>query len=161
MLPEVDVDRMTVLDRRIDKLTSQINNSFRVRPNHDPIYVDVADHIARLAAKQHQVVFGRRGSRKSCLMVHYHRVCARPDNVLSVYIDADEIKSLSLSTFSWVLRSARQLVHKPGRQARLVRIVVPAGASPRPPNASRLIPETPAKLAQPHSGHRQPEARQE
>ena len=85
---------MALDDSRINKLTSLIKDSFRVRPNHDPIYVDTGNHIGRLASGQHQVVFGRRGSGKSCLLVHYHRARAKSDNVLSIYIDADEVKTL-------------------------------------------------------------------
>lgn len=71
---------MPLDDARIDKLTSRIKDSFRVRPNQDPIYVDIDDHLARMSAKQHQVVFGRRGSGKSCLLVHYHRTVAKPSH---------------------------------------------------------------------------------
>jgi hypothetical protein len=81
-------------DNRINKLTGLIKDSFRVRPNQDPIYVDIGDHLSRLAAKQHQVIFGRRGSGKSCLLVHYHRTRARDPGVLTIYIEADEVKML-------------------------------------------------------------------
>src|SRR3990172_5468361 len=61
-----------------------------------PIYMDVGGHLARLAAKQHQVIFGRRGSGKSCLLVHYHRLVSRKAEpaALSIYIEADEVKTL-------------------------------------------------------------------
>lgn len=85
---------MSLEDNKIDKLVDHIKNSFRVRPNHDPDYVDIGGHLGRLRAKQHQIIFGRRGSGKSCLLVHYHRSVARKDGVLSIYIEADVIKSL-------------------------------------------------------------------
>jgi hypothetical protein len=88
-------NRLPLDDPEVKKLTNHIKNSFRVERNHDPIYVDVADHIDRLRAQQHQIIFGRRGSGKSCLLVHYHRAIARTDNVLSIYISADEIKTLT------------------------------------------------------------------
>jgi hypothetical protein len=81
-------------DERIDSLISLIRDSFRVRPNQDPIYVDVAGNLERVVGRQHQVVFGRRGSGKSCLLVHFHRQVAAPAGILSVYIDSDEIKRL-------------------------------------------------------------------
>ena len=85
---------MLLDDNRINKLTGLIKDSFRVRPNQDPIYVDIGDHLSRLSAKQHQVIFGRRGSGKSCLLVHYNRTRAQEEGVLTVYIDADELKRL-------------------------------------------------------------------
>ena len=85
---------MPLDDPRIDKLTSLIKDSFRVRPNQDPIYVDIGNHLGRLEAKQHQVIFGRRGSGKSCLFVHYHRTRSKDEGVLTVYIEADEVKML-------------------------------------------------------------------
>lgn len=81
-------------DERIDKLTDLIKDSFRVRPNEDPVYVDVSGNLKRIRARQHQVIFGRRGSGKSCLLVHYHRRIAKKDKTLSVYIDSDELKRL-------------------------------------------------------------------
>jgi energy-coupling factor transporter ATP-binding protein EcfA2 len=71
-----------------------IKDSFRVRPNHDPVYVDVGGNLPRMTAKQHQVIFGRRGSGKSCLLVHFHRAIAPEHKIKSIYIDADEIKRL-------------------------------------------------------------------
>lgn len=75
-------------------LENLISNSFRVHENHDPVYVDVSGHLNRLASKQHQIIFGRRGSGKSCLLVHYHRKWAPNNGVLTVYLNADEIKLL-------------------------------------------------------------------
>ncbi|MCD6726998.1 MAG: hypothetical protein LT070_07130 [Solirubrobacteraceae bacterium] len=81
-------------DRRIEELITLIKDSFRVRPNHDPLYIDLANNLDRVAAPQHQVVFGRRGSGKSCLLVHFHRKIAIKKRILSLYIDSDEIKRL-------------------------------------------------------------------
>jgi hypothetical protein len=84
---------MSLQDEKLDKLMSLIKDSFRVREDHDPIYVDLGGHLERIAADQHQVIFGRRGSGKSCLLVHYHRR-ARPKTTLSIYVSADEVKRL-------------------------------------------------------------------
>lgn len=91
---DLAMPQIALTDERIERLLSLIGDSFRVRPNQDPVYVDVGGHLARVAAKQHQVIFGRRGSGKSCLLVHFHRQ-APGRRVLSLYIDADEIKRLS------------------------------------------------------------------
>jgi hypothetical protein len=80
-------------DESLDRLISLIKDSFRVREDHDPIYVDLGGHLDRIASDQHQVIFGRRGSGKSCLLVHYHR-SARPAMTLSIYVSADEVKRL-------------------------------------------------------------------
>jgi energy-coupling factor transporter ATP-binding protein EcfA2 len=81
-------------DGKIDGLTGLIKDSFRVRPNQNPVYVDVSGNLDRVSAPQHQIVFGRRGSGKSCLLVHFHRVIAPKKGILTVYIDADELKRL-------------------------------------------------------------------
>lgn len=82
-------------DPNLDSLVNLIRDSFRVRPNQDPIYVDVGGHLSRVAAPQHQVIYGRRGSGKSCLLVHFHRRVANQTGAFSIYIDCDEIKRLS------------------------------------------------------------------
>ncbi len=82
-------------DPHLDGLVNLIRDSFRVRPNHDPVYVDVGGNLNRIAAPQHQVIYGRRGSGKSCLLVHFHRRAARDAGIFSIYIDCDEIKRLS------------------------------------------------------------------
>src|SRR5688500_11205953 len=84
---------MPLQDGNLDRLLALIKDSFRVREDHDPIYVDLGGHLQRVASDQHQVVYGRRGSGKSCLLVHYHRA-ARPKSTLSIYVSADEIKRL-------------------------------------------------------------------
>ena len=81
-------------DERLDRLISLIQDSFRVGPNEDPIYVELANNLERVRSDQHQVVLGRRGSGKSCLLVHFHRSIAQADNTLSIYIDCYEIKRL-------------------------------------------------------------------
>lgn len=81
-------------DKTVKDLKNLIKDSFRVRPNHDPIYIDVADHLERLQAKQHQIIFGRRGSGKSCLLVHFKNNESKKKESLSIYIETDEIKRL-------------------------------------------------------------------
>ena len=81
-------------DSKVKDLKNLIKDSFRVRPNHDPIYIDVADHLDRLKAKQHQIIFGRRGSGKSCLLVYFKNNQNKKKRSLSIYIETDEIKRL-------------------------------------------------------------------
>ena len=88
------MEEVGLADERIDSLTGLIKDSFRVRPNQDPVYVDVSGNLDRISAAQHQIVFGRRGSGKSCLLVHFHRTIAPEKDILTVYIDSDELKRL-------------------------------------------------------------------
>lgn len=85
--------KIELTDKRIDKLIALIKDSFRTRPNHDPVYVDIGGNLERVKASQHQVIFGRRGSGKTCLLVHFANR-STDANILTVYIDADEIKRL-------------------------------------------------------------------
>ena len=81
-------------DPRLRELQKLIRRSFRVRENQTPIYVDVADNLDRIALDQHQIVFGRRGSGKSCLLIYFRRKVAPRDQLHTVYISADTIKTL-------------------------------------------------------------------
>ena len=81
-------------DKRVDRLKRIIKDSFRIRPNHNPKYIDVEGHLDRLGSKQQQVIFGRRGSGKSCLLVHYKNDIGKSSKILSIYISTDEIKRL-------------------------------------------------------------------
>ena len=90
----MDSNSRALEDPRLDDLVDFIRNSFRVRPNHDPVYVDVGGNLNRVSAPQHQVIYGRRGSGKSCLLVHFHRRVAPDAGIHSIYIDCDEIKKL-------------------------------------------------------------------
>jgi hypothetical protein len=81
-------------DPRFKKLQELIRRSFRVRENRTPVYVDVADHLDRVALDQHQIIFGRRGSGKSCLLIYYRRAVAPRSKVHTSYINADTIKTL-------------------------------------------------------------------
>lgn len=75
-------------------LQNLIRDSFRVRENHDPVYVDIGSNLVRFASTQHQVLFGRRGSGKSCLLVHFLRSGDRDKEVHAIYVGVDEIKRL-------------------------------------------------------------------
>jgi hypothetical protein len=75
-------------------LVNLIRDSFRVRENHTPVYVEVGNNITRLSGKQHQVIFGRRGSGKSCLLVHFAAECKKSRTDHAIYIGIDEIKRL-------------------------------------------------------------------
>jgi len=81
-------------DPKVKQLRNLIKDTFRVRPNQDPIYIDIADHLDRLKSKQHQIIYGRRGSGKSCLLVHYKNSESKNKKSLIVYIETDEIKKL-------------------------------------------------------------------
>src|SRR6266850_1447750 len=85
---------MTLNSQQCRKLTNLIKDSFRVRKNQQPLYVNVGTNLERIRAAQHQVVFGRRGSGKSCLLVHYLNI-AKADDVFPIYILADEYKRLT------------------------------------------------------------------
>lgn len=82
-------------DPEVARLTNLIKDSFRIRPNHKPSYVDISGHLTRFSSYQHQVVFGRRGSGKSCLFVHFINDTNTNNGVLPVYIEGDEFKRLT------------------------------------------------------------------
>ncbi len=81
-------------DKKVKALQTLIRNSFRIRPNHNPKYIDVEGHLDRLGSKQQQVIFGRRGSGKSCLLVHYKNNVGKNHKILSIYVSTDDIKRL-------------------------------------------------------------------
>ena len=81
-------------DKKVKKLQTLIRDSFRIRLNHNPKYIDVEGHLDRLGSKQQQVIFGRRGSGKSCLLVHYKNDVGKKHEILSIYVSTDEIKRL-------------------------------------------------------------------
>ena len=76
------------------ELEALIRRSFRVRENHMPVYVDVADNLARVGLDQHQVLFGRRGSGKSSVLMFYRHAVAPKKKVLTIYINGDTVKTL-------------------------------------------------------------------
>ncbi|WP_447018231.1 hypothetical protein [Shewanella algae] len=80
--------------QEIDSLRELILNSFRVRENQDPVYVDIGGNLGRISAPQQQIIFGRRGSGKSCLFVHYLQE-HKGDVVPPIYVLADEFKRLT------------------------------------------------------------------
>jgi hypothetical protein len=87
--------QQALTDPRVSSLRALINESFRVRYNHDPLYVDVGSHLARVRSKQHQIIFGRRGSGKSCLLVHFMKEAEKSGDIRTIYILADEYKRLT------------------------------------------------------------------
>lgn len=86
---------MSLTDPRVSKLRSLISESFRVRRNHSPLYVDVGENLHRVRARQHQVIFGRRGSGKSCLLIHFLNEAEKKGDIRPVYILVDEFKRLT------------------------------------------------------------------
>lgn len=87
-------DDRLIDDPKLRKLEALIRKSFRVRDNRTPVYVDVAGHLDRIGLDQHQIVFGRRGSGKSCLLIYFRREVASKHKVHSIYILGDTIKTL-------------------------------------------------------------------
>lgn len=81
-------------DPRVGQLRSLISESFRIRRNHKPIYVDIGSNLGRVRSKQHQVIFGRRGSGKSCLVIHFLNIIKSEGRTESTYILMDEYKKL-------------------------------------------------------------------
>lgn len=81
-------------DPKFEQLETLIRRSFRVRDNQTPIYVDVAQHLERISLDQHQVVFGRRGSGKSCLLIFFRHEVAPKRGIHTIYILGDTIKTL-------------------------------------------------------------------
>jgi hypothetical protein len=79
----------------VSRLTNLVKDSFRIRPNHNPAYVDVSDHLSRFRSCQHQIVFGRRGSGKSCLFVHFLHDKEANNGILPIYVEGDEFKRLA------------------------------------------------------------------
>lgn len=115
---------------KLTDLETLIRRSFRVRENRTPVYVDVFDNLNRVGLDQHQIVFGRRGSGKSCLLVYFRRVIARKSRVHTIYINGDTIKTLDypdvlirllLAAFQGlparhrVRRAARRLFRRPSQ----------------------------------------------
>lgn len=81
-------------DDNYKRLQTLIRRSFRVRENRTPVYVNVAENLERITLDQHQIVFGRRGSGKSCLLIFFRREVAPEQNVHTMYILGDTIKTL-------------------------------------------------------------------
>jgi hypothetical protein len=75
-------------------LVNLIRDSFRVRENQNPVYVEIGDSFRRLSSTQHQAIFGRRGSGKSCLFVHFLRTCEDGGPHDALYVGVDSIKKL-------------------------------------------------------------------
>lgn len=98
-MSEEDTGRSGGAARRLEdggftRLETLIRRSFRVRANKTPIFIDVAGNLERIALDQHQIVFGRRGSGKSCLLIYFLRQVAPDRRIHTVYMDADTIKTL-------------------------------------------------------------------
>ena len=116
-------------DDALSDLLTLIRDSFRVRVNHEPAYVDVAGHLARVRSSQHQIIFGRRGSGKSCLLVHFHRNAETLYGAHSIYLDADEIKQLRYPDL--LIRLLLSVFrHLPGAERRLVQRLLRRPATP-------------------------------
>ena len=91
----IQMENKVLASAEVSRLTNLIKDSFRIRPNHNPAYVDVADHLTRFRSGQHQIVFGRRGSGKSCLFVHFLHDKEENNGILPIYVEGDELKRLT------------------------------------------------------------------
>ena len=78
----------------VTALSNLILDNFRIRENHIPTYVDVGGNLARFSSAQHQVLFGRRGSGKSSLLVHSLQQAKLDKEFFATYIGSDETKRL-------------------------------------------------------------------
>lgn len=85
---------MPIDDEGLTAVTSLVRDSFRVHEDDDIVYVDIQGRLNRVASAQHQVIFGRRGSGKSSLLVSLHQQ-APELGLLSIYLNADRYKKLS------------------------------------------------------------------
>ncbi len=83
-----------LISQDVRTLQNLIRDSFRIRENQNPVYVDLGGNLQRFSSAQHQVLFGRRGSGKSCLQVHFLRQAESNGDPLAIYIGVDEIKRL-------------------------------------------------------------------
>lgn len=121
-------------------LKNLIRDSFRVRENQDPVYVDLGGNLQRFSSAQHQVLFGRRGSGKSCLQVHFLRQTERDKDALAIYVGVDEIKRLGFPDV--LIRVLLEIFRKlPGANGRLFGLV--------PTSQSRILKELRALLDEP------------
>jgi hypothetical protein len=85
---------MPLNSTEVKELVHLIRDSFRIRANHDPLFVEIGDSLKRISSTQHQVVFGRRGSGKSCLLVHVLRQCEDGGANEALYVGMDSLKRL-------------------------------------------------------------------
>lgn len=85
---------MTLDSPNVKELVHLIRDSFRVRENHNPIYIEIGDNLRRFSSAQHQIIFGRRGSGKSCLFVHFLRQCEHEGSCEALYVGIDSLKRL-------------------------------------------------------------------
>ena len=83
-----NIRAMSLTNPSLDKMIGLIRDSFRMRANTQSFYVDIGDNLARIGAQQHQVIFGRRGSGKSCLLMQYLKT-ADTKRIIPVYVLAD------------------------------------------------------------------------
>lgn len=94
MTSPIKNEALNLRSEQISRLQNLIRDSFRIRPNHDPVYVQIGNSLTRLLSKQHQVAFGRRGSGKSSQLVQVHKTKKNQKGTHSIYLDIDQIKKL-------------------------------------------------------------------
>lgn len=81
----------TLYSEELAKLNQLIEENLRVGRGEPPIYIDVANNLNRILAKQNHVVFGRRGSGKSTLLLTA-KARAESQGFLCIYFDSELIK---------------------------------------------------------------------
>lgn len=88
---------MNLDNQSVSNLRDKIKDSFRVHPNQKTLYIDVGGNIGRFKSQQHQLIYGRRGSGKSSLLIHYKNEIAISHSTRVVYRNMDLLKKLSYS----------------------------------------------------------------
>lgn len=82
---------ITLDSQKLIELNRLILENLRIRQGQLPIYVDIANNVDQILAKQNHVVFGRRGSGKSTLLLTA-KAEAEKQGFLCVYFDSELIK---------------------------------------------------------------------
>lgn len=118
---------ITLNSQELVKLNQLIEENLRVGRGQRPVYVDIANNLDRILAKQNYVVFGRRGSGKSTLLLTA-KAKAENEGFLCIYFDSELIKenpfpdvliSILTKVFEYLLEQSkstdRGFLHRLGR----------------------------------------------
>jgi energy-coupling factor transporter ATP-binding protein EcfA2 len=86
---------MSVDKAKLQKLRLLINENLRVqRGGSDPVpYIDVANVLSDVAARQNHAIFGRRGCGKTLLLQHTARTL--PSTIRPIYLNCEDFKKHS------------------------------------------------------------------
>jgi len=106
---------ITLDSEELVKLNQLIEENLRVGRGEPPIYIDVANNLGRILAKQSYVVFGRRGSGKSTLLLTAKKK-AESEGFLCTYFNGELIKenpfpdvliSILVKVFEYLLEKSK------------------------------------------------------